>query len=413
MRLKIIYISTSIVGFALIYFLVAHFSDLSYFFAKDNPRGELFRVILSTIGGLGALIALYYVAKQVHAIEKGNIENRFNNAVGHLSNSNSTVVLGGIHVLHQIAIENKSYTRIVHNLFCSYLRENSASLYISPNKCPVVIQTLINYLFLNYNGKNNVYKKYSYDLSFSVLKYLSLPRIEMHKVNFENCVLEDCNFFKGDFSDCDFRDALLKNCRFEEATLATCYFYEGSSTDCNFINAKLYHCSFTGKTAKCNFMNVSFTDCYLGGEFKDCYIACTDIINCGFRGGVFLECDFHGSRINNKCDLNKSTMENCSFKDTRIKTCEFKESLLKSCNFEDSELLVCNFWYATLILCNYKKSKLDECRFWGVNLTNCDFEDTTLTKCDFGTGNNTIPYKAKLTNCNTKNIKLIDTELPV
>ena len=413
MRLKILYISTSLVFLVLTYLFAAHFDELSNYFAKDNPRGELFRVILSTIGGIGALIALYYIAKQVQAIEKGNVENRFNNAVGHLSYSNSTVVLGGIHVLHQIAIENTNYTRIVHNLFCSYLRENSASLYSVPNKCPVVIQTLINYLFGNYNGKASIYKKYPYDLSFSVLKYVDFPKNKLHNVSFENSNMENCCFPNEPMTDCDFRQASIKYCFFSRTTMTNCNFLDWNGIECFFEDSKLNNCSFSGSTAKCNYMNASFTDCYLGGQFKDCYIACTDIVKCSFRGGAFTECDFHGSRLNNQCDLNKSEINKCSFKDTRISTSDFKESTLKECEFEGSELSVCDLWYATLLTSNFWKSKLNECRFWGSNLTNCSFEDTTLTKCDFGKDDSSIPYKAKLINCKIKNIKLIDTELPI
>ena len=70
-----------------------------------------------------------------------------------------------------IAVEYKNYTQIVHNLFCSFLRANSASLYgVASKECPVIIQTLITYLFNPYNNEENVYKAYHSDLSFSVLK---------------------------------------------------------------------------------------------------------------------------------------------------------------------------------------------------------------------------------------------------
>ncbi len=143
MKLKgrtIIWLILSVVCIVLIYLLVYYFSFLSQFFEKDNASGELFKVVLTTIGGIGALIALYYAARRVQAMEKGNVDTRFNNAVGHLGSENPTVILGAVHALHQISIKHKSYTQVIHNLFCSYLRENSAKFYEKSEyekNCPV------------------------------------------------------------------------------------------------------------------------------------------------------------------------------------------------------------------------------------------------------------------------------------
>ncbi|MDR0832631.1 MAG: pentapeptide repeat-containing protein [Candidatus Symbiothrix sp.] len=223
--------------FILILF-ICNYECLSRFFTKDNPKGELFKVFLTVAAGIVACIALYYTAKRVTAIEKSNVDTRFNNAIGHLGNDNPAVVLGGIHVLHQIAIEHENYRQIVHNLFCSYLRENSATLYKGTGKsnpsikCPVIIQMLIDYLFKPYNEVKNIYH-FDSDLSGSVLK----------NCNFNTATITNCIFNSGTLTNCIFRFAKLTKCSFESTTLTKCGFGGSIVIECSFEKAKLIDCT--------------------------------------------------------------------------------------------------------------------------------------------------------------------------
>jgi len=250
--IKTIFIGIGCAGIAISFYLfIINFDKLSIYFVNNNPQGELFKVVLTSIGGLAALFVLYYTALRVRVMEKGNVEIRFNNAVGHLGSENPAVVLGGIHALHEIAVENDNYRRIVHNLFCSYLRENSAKLYEkidfekTPDYCPVIVQTLINYLFKPYNNRDSVYKDFKSDLSFSTLKNCNFYNLKIKNANFSHCILENCRFNFGALTGCYFRDAILKKCDFLSETLKECHFIydEGHSAKlidcCNVEDAKL------------------------------------------------------------------------------------------------------------------------------------------------------------------------------
>ena len=190
------------------------------------------------------------------------VDTRFNNAVGHLGNENHTVVLGGIHALHQIAVEHESYTQVVHNLFCSYLRENSAKLYEevdfekNKKKCPVIIQTLLNYLFSPYNGKNSVYGNYTADLSFSTLG------------NYDFYHLTDCNFSNALLTNCNFSEASLTKCNFDYATLTECSFIEAVLTKCYLDSATLIKCGFIPKEPYFN-----------SAQLFDCDVEYAELIN--------------------------------------------------------------------------------------------------------------------------------------
>jgi len=273
---KTILIVTMIVtGCVLLCLFFWFFGKISnHFFENETPQGELLKVFLTTIGGIVAIFALYYTAKRIKVMEKGNVETRFNNAVGHLGNANSAVILGGIHALHEIAVENKNYTKIVHNLFCSYLRENSAKLYENfdfektPDYCPVIIQILINYLFKPYNNKDSVYKNFESDLSFSTLINCNFNKfeiknvifsnydfsgVEIKNVVFSNCILENCNFDNGTLTNCVFDNGTLTRCDFINGTLTRCIFGRGTLTDCKFWGGTLTNCFFN---------NAKLIDCY-------------------------------------------------------------------------------------------------------------------------------------------------------
>ncbi|GHT06794.1 hypothetical protein AGMMS49525_15460 [Bacteroidia bacterium] len=243
-RLSLIeqYLPYLVVAIFILLLFIFNYGNLSSYFTKDNPKGELFKVSLTVVAGIVASIALYYSAKRVTAIEKGNVDTRFNNAVGYLGNNNPTVVLGGIHTLHQIAVGNKNYQQIVHNLFCSYLRENSAKLYKdveqtkSSIKCPVSIQMLIDYLFKFYNDEKSIYCEFKSDLSGSILK----------KCDFSTAILTNCIFNSVTLSNCRFDTAKLIKCLFDKSALTNCCFHFTQLTDCSFDDARLTRCDFGG-----------------------------------------------------------------------------------------------------------------------------------------------------------------------
>ena len=320
----------------LIVYVVRNFAELSEYFKKESPHGEgeLFKVVLTTIGGIGALFALYYTGKRVHVMEKGNVETRFNNAVGYFDNANPTVVLGGIHALHQIAVENKKYTQVVHSLFCSYLRENSAKTYEGiDNYCPVIIQTLIDYLFRPYNKRESIYKKYHSDLSYSTLKNCDFKDIEMFNVNFSECTLENCNFWGSIWNKCFFLRGTLSNCIFTGSSLTECGFWHVNMTECDFSGRTfLNKCGFDGSNlTKCKFKRATLIDCLFSVEatLTDCFFG--NMTDCRFDDVTLTTCDFIG--ILTKCKFDHVTLSKCDFKRGTLLKCVIINTIIPQCEF--------------------------------------------------------------------------------
>ena len=280
-------------------------------------------------------------AEQIQVMYKGNVDTRFNNAVGHLGNANPSVVLCGIHALHQVAVDNKNYTQIVHNLFCSYLRENSAKLYENidfeetPEKCPVIIQTLIDYLFKSYNNRESVYKEYESDLSFSTLKNCDFFGTKINNVNFSYCELERCDFSSGNLTNCIFFEGILNECNFSFGNLTECDFSCGDLTECNFHRINLTKCDFCPTTlSKCDFSFGNLTEC-------------------NFDGGILTKCDFwKGNLIS--CDFGDGNLINCWFKGGTLTKCVFRDGTLNECSFIDNEFD--GKWDAKLLNCTINET---------------------------------------------------------
>ena len=379
--------------FALLILFIYYFRCLSTYFVDGHAYGELVRVFLTALAGIGALVLVYYTGRRVIAMEKENIDTRFNNAVGHLGNTNHSVVLGGIHILHQIAIKHKSYTEIIHNLFCSYLRENSATLYTEemPDRCPVIIQTLIDYLFKPYNEKSNVYKDYESNLSFSKLK---------------NCIFKDATVTK-----CDFSNVIFEKCLFNHSVLTNCHF--NNTNDVTFTN-----CEFKGAFISCKFGG-TFTNCEFGGTFTNnkfsgnftlSYFNSGTLIECKFSG-IFTQCEFNKTDLT-KCDFSYPPfMIKCKFNNLTLTECGFNNAAFTECGFNNTAFLTkCRFDYTGFSKCEFIK-----CEFSGVILTNSSFGNTTLTECYFLNTSLTECYfkGVKLFNCyGLETVKLIDTKLP-
>ena len=241
-------------------------------------------------------------AEQNTSNVKGNINTRFNNAVSHLNNENSTVVLDGIHALHQIAVEYEVYTQEVHNLFCSYLRDNSAKYYEKNDfeKTPEVIQTLINYLF------RHEYADYQSDLSFSTFINCDFKNIWIRNVSFDNC----------DIRQCSFDDATLNDVNFRKTTL----------NHVNFINAKLDHVNFNDAALDdiffgvvlnfVGFNNTTLCNIYFGySTLSNIGFVCAKLSNVDFDYAVLSDVNFEYAKLKERIVFTGTILENYSLEE--------------------------------------------------------------------------------------------------
>lgn len=262
-------------------------SIAAFLFTSVNPNGELAKVLLSVFGGIGLFYGLWLNSKRIKEqtrqnciSENSNSDKRFSEAIGYLGSENTSIVLGGIYALYQLAKEDVRYRTIVAGLFTSYLEDKSKSIY---NK------------FNELGDENNIKE----------MRELVIPIT--FKTIFEILFNED-NIFKN--IKVNFSNTLFIN-----------IYTESSINNCNFEGCILLDCTFTGDIINCYFSNSHIIFSYFGGIFSK-------VDNCEFFDSHIDQTNFRGESL---------TLINLLF--TSIKNSSFEARVLSNCFFEEAEIL--------------------------------------------------------------------------
>jgi len=241
--------------------------SIAAFFFTQNSRGELLKVLITIVGGFAIFIGLMLNNDRIKAQTEqntisatSNFDKRFGDAIGYLGNENTSIVLGGIYALYQLAKEDKRYKSIVAGLFTSYLRDNSPELYekedelvkknekpisiLAPN-IPITIKTVIDLLF---NNNDLVFIDESIDLSNTMFKGITFKK-NVSSCNFTNSDFLNCNFLCG-FQSCTFDSTRISECQI--GTEKSCFI------DCSFDGSDINSTSFHGDFIKNSTFNLVY-----------------------------------------------------------------------------------------------------------------------------------------------------------
>lgn len=286
-----------IIGVLILLSLISTFcyfySDIALNFKKDNPNGEFFKVILSILGGIGLFYGLWINSQRIKAQNKQNklvedrnqdqksydADKRFGEAIGYLGSDKTSIILGGIYALYQLAKEDKRYKPIIAGLFTSYLQDKSEQLYelsdkesaeqTEPrklNKVPIIVRTIVDLLF----NTENVFNAVKLNLSSVLFKHII----------FNNDV-RNCNFDFSEFQNCNFNSNII-NCSFEITEISSCRFgnKESKILQCEFWGSNIKDITFSGdRMNSVNFDLVSFNK----SSFK-----ISHLIKCNFQAATFI-----------------------------------------------------------------------------------------------------------------------------
>lgn len=302
----------------------------------ENRNAELLKILLTFIGGLGVLYGIYLnyrktkstdksiqlqslaISKQSDQLElsrKSQIDERFKNAVEHLGSDKEPIILGGVAVLHQIAIENPvNYSEVVFNILTSFIRSSTNVLNKTADDfSKTIIQTIINNLFKFKDVKQNPYANFTGDLS-----HCNLISIDIDDVDFSNFDLSFTLFGMN-----------IENVNFSNASLGRSQFILSRIKSCDFSNAELHQTLFNmAKIENSDFEGASL----LATNFLTTELSKTNFDNCDFSNVKFICCffsettHFNSKVINN--DFSFSSFKNVSFEDTELMSGnDFKGSL--------------------------------------------------------------------------------------
>lgn len=293
-----------IVAIAILVLPILFYNDLAIYFAKDNYKGEFFKVILTSFGGLGVLYGLYLNSErikqgneQLKQQEENNTNTRFKDAVILLGNDNPAVVIGGIHTLNQIAINNSEYREIVVDILCSYIREKSDELNINlKNGRPsTVIQLIIDILF---NTNYDIYNHINYNLKNTTFRFVTFKNELFYEMKDFNVNIDQCNFENCSFESFILRNNYCSSVKFEDCILYNFTIKDGFMEDSEFIN--------------CRSTDLDFD---LGFKIQN-----VTIINCNFS----------------KLNILGFNISNINFKGTSISDSKFNCAKISLCNFDET-----------------------------------------------------------------------------
>ena len=188
--------------------------------------------------------------------EKGNVAERFKNAIEHLSNESVSVRLGGIYALHHLAHEEDDHRKRVFEILCAHIRgTTSDKAKYEPRQIadkPLVqpsieIASVLQLLFVS-NDDSEIYWHLKANLEGSNLERATLYRAylcraDLRAANLKSALLERANLtkaklFAADMASANLQYATLVGANFGEADLQNTLFYMADCQDCNFLSAK-------------------------------------------------------------------------------------------------------------------------------------------------------------------------------
>lgn len=220
--------------------------------------------------------------------EKGQVQQRFRDAIDQLGSAEEPVRLGGIYSLHHLAKDSKEYVNSVFEILCSYIREKTTQTNYKRESPSIEIQAIIDLLF----------REKSERIVYSGLK----PNLL--KANLCGADIENAQFINGDLMYVDF-----SNCNASKAN------FTGSNISLsNFEKAFLYDCILNCQdTFQVKFNNTIFDRVALS---KNVFVKC-DFSNAEFRDSDFYGAYFGGCKIE-ETKFKNIKSNNILFEDTLI-----------------------------------------------------------------------------------------------
>jgi uncharacterized protein YjbI with pentapeptide repeats len=315
---KIYFVLMVLVGIS--FLIYKYFEDFACWLypINDNRNAELFKILLTVIGGLGVLYSLYLNFRKSKSMEKGillqgkaidkqsdqlelsrksQIDERFKNAIEHLGSEKEPIILGGIAELNQIARENpNNYAEVVFNIMTSFIR-SSTDVYKknADDFSPTIIQTIINYLFKSKDDEDNPYNGLKGNLS-----NCNLLSIDIDNVNFSGfdlsfslfpMTINDVDFSEANLAKSQFGISRIKSTNFSGANLHDSLFHLAEIKDSNFENASVLATNFLSTI----FKDVNFDNC----DFSSTKFICCFFNNTSHLNSNIINNDFSFSNFNN------------------------------------------------------------------------------------------------------------------
>lgn len=263
----------------------------------DESRGKLLTLLLSVVGAVFAIYTIKNSSKRIKQgneqllqQEKNNTNTRFKDAIILLGNDNPAVVLGGIHTLNQIAIDNLEYRKVIADILCNYAI-NVSNLYernypninlkYTESDCISIVQLIVDLIFAgSYDSDRLDFSNARFDnIKF---KNNLLSNILIDGCRFNNCQILDLNLINAKYQNITF-----KNCKFDEIQLHQTRLFNVTFDNCKILKGLKIATSSFNQTI---FDNSQFNNPSIDlGTFIECTIHKTFIYSGTFKNTTFAD----------------------------------------------------------------------------------------------------------------------------
>lgn len=211
-----------------------------------DAKMETLKFLGYIIGGILLVWQIVLTNKRTHAaeqtadlIEKGQIQERFKNAIDQLGSDKETVNLGAIYTLHHIAKDSEELRKSVFDILCSYIRETTSYPEYQENDNPSIkIQSVLNLLFNDANEKK-IYKHFQADLHNAYLTNANLGSANLSKANLKKADLVVANLEGANLEGAHLEESILQGTCFINANLSGASFDDADMNDSQFCGANL------------------------------------------------------------------------------------------------------------------------------------------------------------------------------
>ena len=328
------------IGLSIYFFdtIEKYFSCLAsyYFGGETSPKGEFLKIILQIIGGTFVIVGAWTALRQVKIMKENSVADKLKNAIEQLGSDKTSIVVGSLHSLNQIAKNNKEYIPQVLSTFISHVKDRMdaekdwSSLTWDERKkyrLPTEVQTILDILFRN--SDKVIYKKNIIDLSrcklfCANLNYADMQNAYLNKVQLQGALLSYANFMNVNIENADLSSTELISTNFSNAKLSNSYFIGARIIDAKFQFAKL---------RESHFEHADINSVHFEGAFlhKANFIGC-DSIDTNFTCADLSRADFSGSRL---------IRQNFSF--GTLSETKFFGSFIKDSGFKNTSLLYTRF----------------------------------------------------------------------
>ncbi len=310
--------------------------------------------------------------KTADSTEKGNIAERFKNAIEHLGHESPSVRLGGIYALHHIAQDEKEYRERILEILCGHIRdtttqdgykprmiqigEENSEMFSQPN---IEIQSILKLLFIDSPGCD-IYTEFTANLEHSELKATTLGNTNLQHAVFLKANLQGANFEGAGLQSACFAYAYLNSALFISVKLQGANFGGAVLQDANFRNANLNSTTF------------------YGAELQRAILDETDLQDANFHNAKFNSATFVSAKLQ-RANFGEANLQSAYFLNANLYRAIFNKAVLRKSHFERANLQDANFIGAKLQDTYFEEVDLQNADFEGADLQNANLQGADLT----------------------------------